>query len=78
MLNCCSCNHRIFHHLLELFEPVFNTYTLDDSSRKICAVVATSTGGGKGRKRERLMQLDVLAHSCSGIGLTDLLQGLWP
>jgi transposase-like protein len=29
LINCCAVDHKVFAELLELFEPVFNTYTID-------------------------------------------------
>ena len=29
LLNCCAVDHRVFQNLLQLFEPVYNCYTVD-------------------------------------------------
>jgi hypothetical protein len=29
LINCCAVDHKVFAELLELFEPVFNTHTID-------------------------------------------------
>eukprot|EP00536_Pseudo-nitzschia_multiseries_P019526 jgi/Psemu1/61165/gm1.61165_g len=29
LCNCCGVNHKVFCNLLDLFQPVFDIYTLD-------------------------------------------------
>lgn len=51
LLNCCAVDHEVFLSLLDLFEPVFNSYTLDKYNQ-IRKVQFTRSGKPIGRKRD--------------------------
>ena len=65
LLNCCGTTHAVFNELLALFEPYFNSYTLDDQGnlRKF----------KHSRKRRRIIQRgrkrDLDAIGCLGLVL---------
>ena len=62
LLNCCGVSHAVFQELLELFEPYYNKYTLDDDGN-VRPITFTSNGKRKGRKR------DLDAIGCLGLVL---------
>ena len=35
LLNCCAVDHRVFQNLLQLFEPVYNHYTVHKNTGAI-------------------------------------------
>ena len=51
LLNCCAVDHTVFRRLLEIFEPVFNAYTVDKYTCRIRKRIFTKAGVPKGRKR---------------------------
>ena len=51
LLNCCGVDHKTFRVLLDLFEPKFHQYMLDEDTGHIRMVLRTQSGLPKGRKR---------------------------
>ena len=52
LLNCCGCDHVVFRQLVDLFSPVFNSFTLDSKTGRIRKLVRGKYGKTIGRKRE--------------------------
>lgn len=63
LLNCCAVDHRVFRSLLEVFEPVFHQYMVDETTGSIRKCILTREGVPKGRKRQ------VDATCCLGLVL---------
>ena len=51
LLNCCAVDHRVFRSLLEVFEPVFDRYMVDQTTGCIRKRTFTREGLPKGRRR---------------------------
>ena len=52
LLNCCAVDHWVFQSLLEVFEPVFHQYMVDESTGSIRKCILTREGVPKGGKRQ--------------------------
>lgn len=52
LLNCCGVDHKVFRRLLAIFQPVFDTYTVDRNTMKVRPRLFTKNGKPKGNKRE--------------------------
>jgi hypothetical protein len=54
LINCCGVDHEVFSKLIEVFEPVFNTYTIDRKSGLIRKLKPSAMGTGTrtGRRRK--------------------------
>lgn len=52
LLNCCGVDHKVFRCLLAIFQPVFDTYTVDRNTMKVRPRLFTKNGKPKGNKRE--------------------------
>jgi hypothetical protein len=63
LLNACGHDHGSFQSLVDIFQPVYDSYYLEESSGLISPVPLTTTGKRKGRPRH----LD--AEGCLGLVL---------
>ena len=52
LLNCCAVDHRVFHSLLEVFEPIFDEHMVNEHTGCIWKLKLSRDGIRKGRKRQ--------------------------
>ena len=52
LLNCTACDHKVFQHLLSLFERVFNQYSFDDKTGLVQKLKLSKNGMAIGRRTE--------------------------
>ena len=52
LLNLCAVDHEVFQELLDMFKPVYDKYTVDDSTGIIREVTFTTDGFKQGRQRD--------------------------
>ena len=63
LLNCCAVDHRVFRSLLDVFQPIFHQYMVDEKTGCIRKRTFTREGLPKGRRRQ------VDATCCLGLVL---------
>jgi hypothetical protein len=51
LINCCAVDHKVFRELLEWFEPIFNSYTIDRDTGLPRKLQPSANGIINGRRR---------------------------
>ena len=50
LINCCAVDHKIFQQLLQLFKPVFDSYSLDCNTELVKKLKPKAIQNGRPRK----------------------------
>eukprot|EP00536_Pseudo-nitzschia_multiseries_P011737 jgi/Psemu1/29791/gm1.29791_g len=73
LLNCCGVDHKVFRDLLDLFEPVFDIYTID-KKRAYPQANLNKEWSTKGKKTRGKCNMLSWASPFFGFAQEDLLQ----